>query len=71
MRSCEGFGISKLTGGDGAHELAIEVEQSQPGAFSMVVAGQNDHLVTKHSGVADGLVTSTTLKTLIVMGSLT
>ena len=56
VRSCDSLGISKLPGGDGAQESAIEVEQSQPGALRMVVAGQNDHLVAMHSEVLDGFV---------------
>eukprot|EP00964_Phaeocystis_antarctica_P117540 scaffold81363_cov68-Phaeocystis_antarctica.AAC.3 len=48
--------MSKLPGGDGAQESAIEVEQSQPGALRMVVGGQNDHLVAMHSDVADGFI---------------
>merc|ERR1712086_419731 len=56
VRSCDSLGISKLPSSDGAQESAIEVEQSQPGALSMVVAGQNDHLVAMHSDVADGHV---------------
>eukprot|EP00964_Phaeocystis_antarctica_P028261 scaffold15942_cov74-Phaeocystis_antarctica.AAC.4 len=56
VRSRDGSGITKLPGGDGAQESAIKVEQSQPRALRMAVAGQNDHLVAMHSDVADGLV---------------
>ena len=56
VRSCDSLGILKLVVGDGAQESAIEVEQSQPGALRMALAGQNDHLIAMHSDAADGHV---------------
>eukprot|EP00964_Phaeocystis_antarctica_P065117 scaffold39233_cov77-Phaeocystis_antarctica.AAC.2 len=54
VRSCDSSGVPKPLGSDGTQESAIKVEQSQPGARSMDVAGQNDHLVAMHCDVADG-----------------
>ena len=51
------MGIAKLSGSDGAQESAIEVEQSQPGALSMIAGGQNDHLVAVNCDVADWIFT--------------
>ena len=59
VRSCDSLGLSKLSGGDGAQESAIEVEQSQRGALGMAIAGQHDHLVAMHRDVEDGIVIST------------
>ena len=56
MRSCDSLGLSKLSGGDGAQESAIEVEQSQPGAVGMAIAGQHDHLVAVHRDVEDEII---------------
>ena len=50
------MGIAKLSGSDGAQESAIEVEQSQPGALSMIPGGQHEHLVAVHCDVADGTI---------------
>ena len=56
VRSCDSLGVLKQIGSDGAQESAIEVEQSQPGALRMALAGQNDHLIAMHSDAADGHV---------------
>ena len=37
---------------DGAHESAIQVDQSQPGALKMVIGGQHEHLVAVHCDVS-------------------
>ena len=65
VRSCDSLGLSKLSGSDGAQVSAIEVEQSQPGALSMIPGGQDEHLVAVHCDVADGTIIVHAISSLI------
>lgn len=53
MRRRDRVRASEPAGGDGAQVSAVEVEQAQPGALRMAIAGEDDNLVAMDGEVDD------------------